>query len=353
MIDPVSFLVLLVVTIGLSQLVAPTHRLVRLGWATGPGVLLLFVTHPRALALAAGSFAVATALYTLGRLVPGDRVRTRLPYAHLLLLFVPDLVQLAREGDILFLGSAFFIVRQMMTVAQALKTEAGPRSFVPSLALATFFVAAIPSGPVFNGLGVWAQLGESRPPDHRAGVYRLFEGFVHLFALGGLAGALLDRVDGAGGSPAAALFIQGTAVPLAAFAVLFTTFYGYSRMAEGTALLLGFTVPQNFDRPHLARDLGDYWKRWHRSMADFVMQYIYLPLLVTTRRSKVALLAAFGFMGLWHNLSPAFLVWGVGHGLGLGVVLPWARRQLPAPVLRSASLVWVLALSAVAHGAWV
>jgi D-alanyl-lipoteichoic acid acyltransferase DltB (MBOAT superfamily) len=124
-------------------------------------------------------------------------------------------------------------------------------------------------------------------------------------------------------------------------------------MAEGSALLLGFEVPRNFNKPHLARDLGDFWKRWHRSMADFVMQYIYLPLLVTTARAKLALIAAFVFMGLWHNFSPAFLIWGLGHGVGLAFLLPWAQRSGVRPVmLRIASLTYVIVLSGIAHGVW-
>ena len=355
MIDPISFLVLLVVAIGLSQVIGPRNRFTRLFWISAPGVLLLFITHQRALGLAIVSLLVSAGIYVVGRTISSRRARARLPYAILLLLFLPDLTHLAQDAPILFLGSAFFIVRQMMTVARALKTQAAPSTFVPALVIATFFVAAVPSGPVFNGLTAWEDLGACNPPDNGQGLYRLFEGFVYLFALGGLAGSAVATIHLASdtASGLAPMLLRGVLLPVAAFAVLFTTFYGYSRMAEGTALLFGFSVPQNFDRPHLATDLSDYWKRWHRSMADFVMQYIYLPLLVTTRRSKVALVAAFAFMGLWHNPSPPFIVWGVGHGLGLGILLPWARRRnLPPLAIRVGSLALVVGLSSVAHGAW-
>ena len=88
-------------------------------------------------------------------------------------------------------------------------------------------------------------------------------------------------------------------------------------------------------------------------MADFVMQYIYLPLLVSTSHAKIALIAAFVFMGLWHELTLGFLVWGAGHGVALGFVLPWARRhKVPAPALRVCCLLYVVMLSAIAHGVW-
>ncbi|MGB5347627.1 MAG: hypothetical protein WBN23_15785, partial [Woeseia sp.] len=87
--------------------------------------------------------------------------------------------------------------------------------------------------------------------------------------------------------------------------------------------------------------------------ADFVMQYIYLPLLVTSARTRLALIAAFVFMGLWHKLSLSFLAWGFGHGVGLAFLLPWAERRKFGPTtLRVASLAYVIVLSAIAHGVW-
>jgi D-alanyl-lipoteichoic acid acyltransferase DltB (MBOAT superfamily) len=354
MIDPVSFLILIVLSVGFSQIIRPYDRSARLFWLTAPGALLLFIAHPNALWFAIGSLVTSSAIYFVGRRLASKRARARLPYTILLLLFVPDLLGL-REGtaSILWLGSAFFVVRQMMTVAQATKRDIPAATFVPSIVLATFFFAALPSGPVFNGLKAWDELGAAKPPVNRDGLYRLFEGFIFLFALSGIANEALEAVSDYGSGSVSALVGALVLRPVTAFVFLFTTFYGYSRMAEGTALLFGFSVPQNFDRPHMARDLGDYWKRWHRSMAEFVMQYIYLPLLVTTKQTKVALVGAFVFMGLWHNMSTAFLIWGVGHGIGLGVVLPWAQRREIAPrVIRFASLSWVVAMSNVAHGVW-
>lgn len=357
MIDPVSFLVFILLVVGLSQASAPRSRWGRLFWIAAPGMVLLFIVHPAALTLAVVSFLASTAVFLLGRLA-APRLRTRIPYLILALLFVPDLSELLREEPLLWLGSAFYIVRQMMTVAQCLKRDSALSVFLPALTVATFFFAALPSGPVYDGLRCWQTLGESRPADHREGLYRLFEGFVWLFAVAGFLSLALDYLqqpDGPFLATGAAGFLAWLllAQPLAAFGFLFATFYGYSRMAEGAALLLGFEVPRNFDKPHLARDLGDFWKRWHRSMADFVMQYIYLPLLVTSGRTKLALIAAFTFMGLWHQISLSFLIWGLGHGIGLAALLPWARARGFSPaIMRVGSLTYVIWLSAIAHGVW-
>lgn len=359
MIDALSFAILLVLAVGLSQLILPTNRYNRLFWVVVPGMLLLFMIHPMALAFALTCYAFSTAVFLIGRALGNERIKVRLPYTILLLLFLPDAFNLSLDSPILWLGSAFFIVRQMMTVAQAIKNDVSLPEFVPALLMSTFCLSALPSGPVFNGLDTWGQLQQSPAPRNSEGCYRLFEGLVYLFAIGGFLGLALQYIGGqqavliSGGGSGQYWLLRYVLEPSVAFGFLFVTFYGYSRMAEGSALLFGFEVPQNFDKPHLARDLGDFWKRWHRSMAAFVMQYIYLPLLVTTTHAKLALIVAFLFMGLWHNFSLAFMVWGLGHGIGLAYLLPWAQqRKFDPALIRAASLVYVVALSGIAHGVW-
>lgn len=357
MIDALSFLILILLSIGLSHLVRPYDRRMRLFWCSAPGALLLFLVHPFALLFALCGFSVSVIVFLVGRFRASDYVATRLPYFILLLLFVPDLFGSVQSSSILWLGSAFFIVRQMMTVSQGIKTSSKFGDLLAALTLSTFFFAALPSGPIFNGLKCWKQLKENRPPEHTVGFYRLFEGFVYLFAVAGFINLFVNSFGQQyediyqSGQIIQSLILFTLLIPVASFCLLFAAFYGYSRMAEGSALLLGFEVPQNFNKPHLARDLGDFWQRWHRSMADFVMQYIYLPLLVSGLGTRVSILLAFIFMGLWHNLSLSFLIWGIGHGLGLAIFLPWARKRSVSPiVMRSFSIFYIISLSSIAHG---
>jgi D-alanyl-lipoteichoic acid acyltransferase DltB (MBOAT superfamily) len=359
MIDPVAFLLMILLAAGLSRLAFATAPANRLFWCCAPGAGLFFIVDPAALGFAVVCLVAVSALYGLGRRSASARVRARLPYLHLLLLFAPDGLNVFAANPILWLGSAFFIVRQMMTVADALKSRRTAGDTSVGLLLATFCFPALPSGPVFNGLVLRDQLQERRPAAPGEGLYRLVEGFAYLFVFAGFAQLALtygERQADAlwmGGAPALSWSVYLLAVPLAGFAFLFASFYGYSRIAEGSAMLFGMQVPENFNKPHLARDLSDFWMRWHRSMASFVMQHIYLPLLVSTRHPKLALVSAFAFMGAWHEFSLAFLVWGVGHGLGLAYLMPLAKRiRTPAPALRAFTLTYVLALSSVAHGVW-
>lgn len=359
MIDSLSFLLLTLISVGLSQVFLARSAIHRLFWIVLPGTTLLYAVHPKALLYALACLITSFVLYGIGRSSKSVRIKTRLPYIMFIFLFLPDGFNIIQTQPILYLGAAFFIIRQMMTLSEALKKNIDFNKFLPSTLIATFFFAALPSGPVFSGLDIWQQLKERNCAAYQEGTYRLFEGFVCLFALAGFANIgveFLNTLDLNSNNIFVATyynFLHVTLVSLVSFGFLFATFYGYSRMAEGAALLMGFSVPQNFDNPHLATDLANFWRRWHRSMANFVMQYIYLPLLVSYKNAKLALVAAFLFMGIWHKFSIEFMVWGLGHGIGLAYALPWLQKHYPSPTfIRIVSLVYILFLSSIAHEIW-
>lgn len=323
------------------------------------GATLIYAVAPQAFLFALVCIVVSSMVYWAGIRLDSTKLKTRLPYTLLLLLFIPDIFSLFQDDPIVYLGAAFFIIRIMVTLTEALKKNAKPSNYFPAIITATFFVGALPSGPVYNGFDVWREMKERNPINYSEGAYRLFEGFVCLFALAGFINlALLEfgQQDYSGNYPLVAVshsLVYVIAKSLLSFGFLFTTFYGYSRMAEGTAILMGFSVPKNFDNPHMATDLSDFWKRWHRSMAQFVMQFIYLPLLVSYKNAKLALIIAFLFMGIWHKFSVEFMIWGLGHGVGLAYLLPWLRAHFPSGLfIRIASLSYVVLLSSIAHEVW-
>ncbi len=117
---------------------------------------------------------------------------------------------------------------------------------------------------------------------------------------------------------------------------LFFDFSGYTDIAIGVALLVGFRLPENFRRPYLSIDLADFWRRWHISFSEWLRDYLFdfLP----KRRKYPVLSYSYAFLvtmmlgGLWHGLTWNFLIWGALHGLGLGVVFAWKRlRVFPSP----------------------
>jgi alginate O-acetyltransferase complex protein AlgI len=133
---------------------------------------------------------------------------------------------------------------------------------------------------------------------------------------------------------------------------IYFDFAGYSNMAIGLGLVLGFTFPRNFRLPYSALSITEFWRRWHMSLSAWLRDYLYIPLggnrggVLATYRN---LLTVFLLCGLWHGASWTFVLWGVWHGgflvlerLRLARLLAW----LPPPAR------WAYALLAV-MGGWV
>ena len=112
-------------------------------------------------------------------------------------------------------------------------------------------------------------------------------------------------------------------VAVYAYAVqIFADFCGYTNIAIGIALLLGFQFPQNFNSPYTAVSLQDFWRRWHMTLSRWLRDYLYIPLggnrkggLLTYRNVLATMLLG----GLWHGAAWTFVVWGGIHGVGLAV----------------------------------
>ncbi len=116
---------------------------------------------------------------------------------------------------------------------------------------------------------------------------------------------------------------------------LFFDFAGYSGMAIGLGLMLGFRFPENFRQPYLAVSIQDFWRRWHLSLSSWIRDYLYIPLggnQVGWMRSYVNLLLTMAIAGLWHGGdSWNFLLWGTAHGLALCVARAWGQAGWPQP----------------------
>jgi len=158
---------------------------------------------------------------------------------------------------------------------------------------------------------------------------------------------------------AAFFIIYWTVVPpknrpaalLAAGLVFYTYFAGYSDIAIGSAKLLGFQVPENFNRPYFQPNIAAFWNNWHISLSSWIRDYLYIPLggnrgsLLFTIRNQ---LIAMALCGLWHGAAWNFMVWGVYHGVGLSLYRVYRKKgslfihyveKLPAPVTKNLSII--------------
>ena len=98
---------------------------------------------------------------------------------------------------------------------------------------------------------------------------------------------------------------------------LYFDFSGYSDMAIGLGRMIGFRLPENFDRPYSAVTITDFWRRWHMSLSRWFRDYLYIPLGGNrggTARTYRNLVVVFLLTGLWHGAAWTFVLWGAFHG---------------------------------------
>jgi len=103
---------------------------------------------------------------------------------------------------------------------------------------------------------------------------------------------------------------------------IYCDFSGYSDIAIGAALILGFKIPINFNKPYFAISPSDFWNKWHISLSSWLKDYLYVP-LGGNRKSNVRTylnLSMVMFLGgLWHGASWNFVIWGIMHGVYLAI----------------------------------
>src|SRR6266511_1117874 len=118
---------------------------------------------------------------------------------------------------------------------------------------------------------------------------------------------------------------------------IYYDFSGYSDMAIGLGLMLGFHFLENFNYPYISRSMTEFWRRWHISLSTWFRDYLYIPLGGNQRapaRTYFNLVVTFFLCGLWHGAAWTFVIWGLYHGLFLVIERLGAGRWLerwPAP----------------------
>jgi D-alanyl-lipoteichoic acid acyltransferase DltB (MBOAT superfamily) len=194
---------------------------------------------------------------------------------------------------------------------------------VDDLSEFALFVAFFPQlvvGPIERAAHLMPQIRAPRTPSAesvRDGAWLAFRGvFKKVFVADQLA-LLCDPLF----APQAS-YLSGD---IAVGAVLFTCqiyadFAGYTDIARGSARMLGFELVRNFRTPYLARNIQDFWSRWHISLTSWITDYLYFGLAVQSRvlrvlRNSGLIVLTMVVMGFWHGASWMFVLWGLYHGL--------------------------------------
>jgi alginate O-acetyltransferase complex protein AlgI len=232
------------------------------------------------------------------------------------------------------LGISFFTFTQIAFLVDVYQRKAADFSPVRYGLFVTYFPHLI-AGPILHHR-------EMMPQFERADIFRfdpsrLADGGV-IFLLGLFKKVVLADEFGRNAAPAFAaagthalsLFESWGAALAYTFQIYFD-FSGYCDMAIGLALMIGVQLPLNFHSPYKARNIAEFWRRWHMTLSRFLRDYLYIPLGgnrcgATRRMANLMLTMLLG--GLWHGAGWTFVIWGGLHGAYLVVhrgwqLLPW------------------------------
>ena len=109
---------------------------------------------------------------------------------------------------------------------------------------------------------------------------------------------------------------------------IYCDFSGYSDIAQGVALMLGFRLPDNFDAPYKSATITEFWRRWHISLSTWLKDYLYISLGGNRKgafRTYINLIITMFLGGLWHGVGLTFVAWGLLHGVALALHKLWLR----------------------------
>ncbi|HET7443894.1 MAG TPA: MBOAT family O-acyltransferase [Solirubrobacterales bacterium] len=219
-------------------------------------------------------------------------------------------------------GVSFFTFQAISYVVDVKRRQFEPASLMDVGIYLSFFPHLI-AGPIVRAREFIPQLASARDPQHvavGAGLGLVGLGLVKKVMIADYLGRTI--VDPAFGVPQA---YGGPDLVFAAYAYaaqIYCDFSGYTDIAIGLALLMGFIFPQNFRSPYRATGFRDFWRRWHMTLSRFLRDFLYIPLGGNRKgrlRTYVNLMLTMLLGGLWHGASWTFVLWGGFHGTALSV----------------------------------
>jgi alginate O-acetyltransferase complex protein AlgI len=243
----------------------------------------------------------------------------------------PDLTAWGTTDVRVPLAVSFFTFEYVHYLIELRRGTIARARFADFLLFIMFFPTLI-CGPIKRFNDFQPQIGRGRfdPDEISAGLGRIVEGLAKKIIVADTVARWIAPVwadPAAHGWGALWLGTYGYAVQI------YFDFAGYSDIAIGSAQLLGYHVPENFDAPYLKSNIAAFWRSWHMSLTSWITDYVYIPLggnRLGRWRSHLNRLIAMTLCGLWHGAAWHFALWGFYHGVGLGVYRAYqdARRRL-------------------------
>lgn len=235
---------------------------------------------------------------------------------------------------VLPIGISFFTFQSMSYTIDIYREKLAPtRNFLQFAVYVVMFPQLI-AGPIVRYSEIAAQFADLKQKNHRinwdAGVFFFVIGLgkkvIIADQIGVMVNTLLIEPESVG-------FFGAWVVAIGYTYQLYFDFSGYSDMAVGLGYLLGFKFPQNFDNPYAARNISDFWRRWHITLSNWLRDYLFISLGGShgTRWTTLRNLLITMFLGgLWHGAAWTFVIWGLYHGVLLVIFHAWRLNNRPS-----------------------
>jgi len=237
-------------------------------------------------------------------------------------------VSVSTLNVVLPVGISFYTFQSMSYTIDVYRGRQAPVSNFLDLALFISFFTHLVAGPIMPAVFFLPQLASARKfsdVDVRGALLLFLSGFIKKACIADGVAPIADRYFA---NPA------GFTAASAWVGVLFYTiqvycdFSGYTDMARACARLLGYELVVNFRFPYFARNISDFWRRWHISLSSWLREYLYIPLggsrgprWFVYRNIMITMVLG----GLWHGAAWTFVIWGALHGIALLIHREWTR----------------------------
>lgn len=235
--------------------------------------------------------------------------------------------ELVLKEILLPLAISFYTFQQIAYLVDSYRLETNEYNFLNYGLFVSFFPQLI-AGPIVHHGQVMSQFSEKATyriqPEHISQGLMIFA--IGLFKKVAIADTFAEWANTGYGNVGALTFFDSWFTTLSYTLQLYFDFSGYSDMAIGLALLFNIRLPLNFNSPYKARDIQDFWRRWHITLSHFLTAYIYIPLGGNRKgkvRTYVNIFIIFLVSGIWHGAGWTFLIWGVLHGVASIVCRYW------------------------------
>ncbi len=233
------------------------------------------------------------------------------------------------------LGISYYSFRQIHYAMEAYKRKL-PSHDLKDYFTYLFFLPTLLVGPIHR-FPEFMKDGRRRrwnPVFFSEGLERILYGLVKSIVLGNYliterGGALMNMLEAKG-----YIWLSTYVDVVRYIANSYMQFAGFSDIAIGLALLLGYRIMENFDSPFLATDISDFWQRWHISLSTWCKDYVYFPFYSVTRNYYVGIFFSMLILAMWHDIAWQYLAWAAIHVIGINTWHIYHRSSLRLSIHR-------------------